>query len=207
MSPTDQPASWRDDLAPGAIVSFTFPSQEGDPALEKARPALVLAVEPGDGGAPMVTLAYGTGSRSGANRGLELRLRSRMEVTAAGLHKPTRFVGARTTRVHRTSPRFVECGHGTAILGHLPDRLLPRLERVRAAVAREARAPRRRGYLRRPQRRNLRPAAGTADAAAATPLASGAPAALPPAGTSRWHRSAGAKGGEGREIGRSPAPT
>lgn len=126
---TDTTSSWRDRLLAGDIVSFVFPSSEGDAELEKARPSLVLTVDR-DGEEPMVTVAYGTSSRSRSNTGLELHVRKLEDIEAAGLHKRTRFVGARTATVPLSSMRFVECADGTAVLGLLPTPLLARLAQV-----------------------------------------------------------------------------
>jgi hypothetical protein len=132
---TDTTSFWRDSLLAGDIVSFVFPSSEGDAELEKARPSLILAIDR-DGEEPMATVAYGTSSRTRSNTGLELHVRKSEDINATGLHKRTRFVGARTATVPLSSMRFVECAAGTAVLGRLPEPLLPRLAQVVAGLDR-----------------------------------------------------------------------
>ena len=131
MTLTTQTAAWRQTLSAGHVVSFTFPCAEGDDSLEKNRPALILAVDR-SGPKPMATVAYGTSRRTDANTGLELHVRRLADLAAAGLHRRTRFVGARTAIVPLTSPRFVTCRAGTAIFGALPAHLHPRLADVAA---------------------------------------------------------------------------
>ncbi len=129
MNMTTQTAAWRQALSAGHIVSFTFPCAEGDDKLEKNRPALILSVDR-FGPEPLVTVAYGTSRRTDANTGLELHVRTPADIAAAGLHRRTRFIGARTTTVPLTSVRFVTCRAGTAVLGALPDHLQARLAHV-----------------------------------------------------------------------------
>ena len=148
--PTDhRPTDWRDTLAAGDIVAFTYPSAENDPALEKRRPCLVLHV---DRTAAEAVVAYGTAARTRANVGRELHVVTPDHLREASLRRPTRFVGARTVRVALTSARFVEGAAGTAVIGHLPASLRARLDRVRHgedAPARGARFPLRRRCRRR----------------------------------------------------------
>jgi hypothetical protein len=121
------PLTWRDMLAAGDIVAFTYPCPD-DPAAEKCRPCLVLEVDRIAGEA---VLAYGTSRWSGANRGQELHVTRRADRIAASLDRPTRFVGARRVRIPLGSARFVECRSGTAVLGRLGEGLRPRLDRIR----------------------------------------------------------------------------
>ena len=129
MTLTTQTVDWRETLAAGQIVSFVFPSAEGAHNLEKNRPALILSVDR-SGPEALATVAYGTSRRTDANTGLELHVRSTVDMAMAGLHRRTRFVGARTTIVPLTSARFVTCRAGTAVLGSLPERLHDRLAQV-----------------------------------------------------------------------------
>ncbi len=122
------PADWRESLEAGDIVAFSFPSAESDPRLEKARPCLILEV---DRDRAEALVAYGTAAWTRANKGLELHVTKPEDIKVAALRRPTRFVGARTTRVPLTSSRFVECAEGTAILGRLPSSFHARLERIR----------------------------------------------------------------------------
>ncbi len=129
MTLTTQTADWRETLAAGQIVSFIFPSAEGAGIPEKNRPALILSVDR-SGPEPLATVAYGTSRRTDANTGLELHVRSAVDIVTAGLHRKTRFIGARVTTVPLTSTRFVACRAGTAVLGSLPERLHARLAQV-----------------------------------------------------------------------------
>jgi hypothetical protein len=129
MTLTPQIPAWQQTLCAGHIVSFAFPSAENDDAMEKNRPALILSIDR-SGPEPLATVAYGTSRRTQSNTGLELHVRTREDIMAAGLRKRTRFIGARTTTVPLTSARFVTCRAGTAVLGTLPDHLQARLEHV-----------------------------------------------------------------------------
>lgn len=142
---TAQPMTWRDTLAAGDIVAFKFPCPD-DPAAEKSRPCLVVAVDRIAGEAVVV---YGTSRWTGANRGLELHVTAPAACEEAALDRPTRFVGARRVRVPLESVRFVECRAGTAVLGRLGEAFRPRLDRLRHGGPRHAR----RGPWRRPGRR------------------------------------------------------
>jgi hypothetical protein len=119
--------SWRDGLSPGDIVAFTFPCPD-DPAAEKARPCLVVAVDRAAGEAVVV---YGTSRWTRANRGRELHVSHPAACAEASLDRPTRFVGARRTRVPLSCPRFVEGRAGTAVLGRLGERFRARLDGLR----------------------------------------------------------------------------
>ena len=143
-------APWWATLSAGHLVAFIFPSAEGDAALEKARPALILSVDR-NGDELVATVAYGTTRSTRANVGRELHVRSENDRATAGLHRPTRFVGARIVRVPLSSPRFVLSRSGSAILGRLPEHLHPRLADIAAQAGRVPLGRRRRG-LRRPRR-------------------------------------------------------
>ena len=136
----DRPATaWQAALRPGDVVSFRFPLAEADAGARtpKARPCLVLELRE-LGGRPFALLAYGTSSRSGANTGYEIPLLGRAAYEAAGLHEPTRFVGARHLLVSLANSGFVACAAaGSPVLGHLPARALGRMARVRARLAAE----------------------------------------------------------------------
>lgn len=150
MSFTRPAAARRHNVAAGDVVAFVFPSGEGDIELEKARPSLVLHVAQ-NGDDPLVTVAYGTSRRTAANAGHELHVRKPADLESAGLHRRTRFIGARTVQVPLSSWRFITGRTGTAILGHLPDNLHQRLAQV-AALALQNAYISRRSYLRRPRR-------------------------------------------------------
>ncbi|WP_299821431.1 type II toxin-antitoxin system PemK/MazF family toxin [uncultured Jannaschia sp.] len=144
MCKTKKTSCWRKTLSAGDIVSFAFPSSERLAEMEKARPSLVLAVDRQDD-ETMVTVAYGTSSRTRSNTGFELHVRTPEDVAAAGLHKPTRFIGARTVTVPLPSSRFVECAGGTVVLGRVPPQLRLRLEQVARLASQSGSASRRRG--------------------------------------------------------------
>ena len=106
-------------LRPGTIVAFRFPLGEGE-GRAKARPCLVIATTIGADGAPRITIAYGTSSRTQSNRGLDLALSDPEDCRAAGLRRPTRFVVARRVTVAPTDPAL-DCGRtGSPVIGVLP---------------------------------------------------------------------------------------
>lgn len=122
-------------LSVGDIVSFRFPSAEGNHALEKRRPCLVIEADD-----TTFTVAYGTSSRRRSTRGTELAIRLSEDWSSAGLRKPTRFVANRRVRVPADSARLVRSRSGTARIGKLPDGLLPRLEHIRTRLLAEGSA-------------------------------------------------------------------
>lgn len=106
-------------LRPGTIVALRFPLGEGE-GRAKARPCLVIATTTGADGAPRITIAYGTSSRTQSNRGLDLALSDPDHCQAAGLRRPTRFVLARRITVSPSDPAL-ECGRtGSPVIGALP---------------------------------------------------------------------------------------
>ena len=130
---------WRSRLRPGDIVVYRFPVAEGPTSSEtpKARPCLVMEIET-FGGRPWATIAYGTSARSKANRGYEVPVLRAADHTAAGLHRPTRFVGFRRLLVSLHSEAFVVHGAtGSPVIGRLPEGPLNRLDRVRARIQAE----------------------------------------------------------------------
>lgn len=136
--------TWRDMLAPGDIVAFRFPCSD-DPSAEKPRPCLIADVDHAAGEAVVI---YGTSRWTSANRGQELHVTDSEARAEASLDRPTRFVGARRVRVPLTSLRFVECRHGTAVLGRLGERYRSQLDRIRTTYPQPLR--RGLGHLRRP---------------------------------------------------------
>ena len=145
--PQTKPSTWRDQLRPGDIVVFRFPCSD-DCATEKARPCLVIGVDARAGTAEIV---YGTSRWTDANRGQELHVTARTALAEASLDRPTRFVGTRRTQVELTSPRFVECRGGTAIVGRLGGQFAQDLDRLRRGGP--VIVVRRRAHLRRRSRR------------------------------------------------------
>lgn len=114
----------------GDIISFRFPSSEQDDQLEKKRPCLVVDTDD-----ETMLVAYGTSSRSRSNRGNEVSVRSRTDRAFCQLKRTTRFVGNRTVRVPLDSVRLARNKKGVSKIGRLPERLMPRLEHVRARLA------------------------------------------------------------------------
>ena len=105
--PTDHlPADWRDTLAAGDIVSFTYPSAEDDPALEKRRPCLVLRV---DRTAAEAVVAYGTAARTSANVGRETA-RGDARSPQGGLPAPAHPFRGRPHRPRRADQRPLRRG-------------------------------------------------------------------------------------------------
>lgn len=128
-------AAWRDHISPGDIVSYRFPLAEkehsGHP---KARPCLVLDIEE-HGGQRYALLAYGTSSRRSSNIGYEVHVRRRADYFSAGLHEPTRFVGARRLLVPLTHSGFAICkGYGSPVLGRLDGSPFEAMNAVRGRI-------------------------------------------------------------------------
>lgn len=125
---------WTDTVTHGDIVSFRFPVTEAEGVSPKARPCLILDVEEGDD-LRLVTLAYGTSIGTRANRGYEIRVNRAEEAAAAGLDRPTRFVGARRITVSVAHKSFCVHGQlGTPVLGRLSGAAYERMNRVRARI-------------------------------------------------------------------------
>lgn len=152
-----QQGNWKAMLAVGDIVSYRFPvadADEGGTSEPKARPCLVLDIET-IGGATYALLAYGTSSRTNANRGYEIRVLAPAVFRPAGLDKPTRFVGARRLLVALDARGFV-CGAttGSPVLGSLEGAPRARMNAVRGRIhaerdiAADRRASRRTGLRR-----------------------------------------------------------
>ena len=130
---------WRSLIRPGDIVVYRFPVAEGPEASKapKARPCLVMEIET-LGGRPFATIAYGTSARSGANRGYEVPVLRAADHAAAGLHRPTRFVGFRRLLVSLQNGGFVtSAATGSPVIGRLSEGPLRRLDRVRARIQAE----------------------------------------------------------------------
>lgn len=105
-------------LRPGTVVAFPFPLGEGA-GRAKTRPCLVIATS-SKNGTPRVTIAYGTSSDSGANRGLDLDLSDPGHWQAAGLRRSSRFVLARRVTVSLFDPGFDSRKTGSPVIGFLP---------------------------------------------------------------------------------------
>ena len=82
-----------------------------------------------------VELAYGTSADTSANRGEEIHVSRPEAMAAAGLHRRTRFVGARRVLVRVDHSGFdVNPRYGTPVLGRLDPRDMERMNCVRAHI-------------------------------------------------------------------------
>lgn len=115
-----QAPDWQAQLRAGDVVTFKFPlAERGARRLGKTRPCLVLSVADHEG-VRHALVAYGTTAETPANRGYDLPIDAPEAMAAAGLHRPTRFVGARRVLVPLTSPMFrPQPDTGSPILGRL----------------------------------------------------------------------------------------
>lgn len=138
---------WFADLSWGDIVSFRFPVEDGED-VPKKRPCLVLDTLL-VGGRRFAVLAYGTSVRNNSNRGYEVRLGA-VDAMEAGLHRSTRFIGARRLTVSLDHDGFVASGTARSpVIGRLKGSAFDRMNAVRgrihaeADIAAESRAERR----------------------------------------------------------------
>jgi hypothetical protein len=131
----DTISDWQNGLRRGAIVSFVYPTREGNPAEPpKARPCLVTEIEE-RAGHRFAELAYGTTSMGPANKGYEVRVLKAPDYEACGLREPTRFVCARRIWASLTHSGFrLDLDLGTPVIGQLTEPLLERLNAVRARL-------------------------------------------------------------------------
>lgn len=145
--------AWRDQLAHGDIVLFRFPLSDGsETAPIKARPCVVLDIETIEG-ERYALVAYGTTSRRRSNVGEEIHVRKREAYTAAGLDRPTRFIGARRVLVPLTHSGFVSrTGTDSPVIGRLTGSEFERLNAVRGRIhaLRDIAADRRTNWSKRP---------------------------------------------------------
>ena len=131
-------ANWRDTLSHGDVVSYRFLVADPESEAPKARPCLVLDVET-LGGRRYALLAYGTIADTPANRGRETRVVDPVEIAAAGLSRPTRFVGARRILVSLDHPAFAaKRSLGTPVMGRLTGSAFVAMNRVRGRIHAEA---------------------------------------------------------------------
>jgi hypothetical protein len=114
-------------LRAGDVVMCKFPSAEARRTLEKIRPCLVL-----DATDDEIILAYGTTRDSHVRRSRELHVLRVEELAAAGLWRPTRFLGWRTVRLPCDSDRLRPAPDGGVICGHLSSRYRRGLAHMRA---------------------------------------------------------------------------
>ncbi len=134
-SPETGTVKWQEGLNVGDVVAFRFPvSEEDGTATPKVRPCLVLDIET-IAGLNFALLAYGTTSATSANCGYEIPIRASKALCSAGLHRPTRFVGARRLLVPLDATGFV-LGRvtGSPVLGQLDGPPRDRMNAVRARI-------------------------------------------------------------------------
>ncbi|HDY95475.1 hypothetical protein LCGC14_0510620 [marine sediment metagenome] len=128
--------TWFADLSWGDIVSFRFPVEHGKEQPKK-RPCLVLDTTT-IGGRRFAVLAYGTSVRSNSNRGYEVRIGA-VDAMEAGLHRSTRFIGARRLTVSLDHDGFVASGTArTPVIGRLKGTAFDRMNAVRGRIHAEA---------------------------------------------------------------------
>lgn len=151
-------ADWRETLSYGDIISFRFPVR-GSELPPKIRPCLVLDIVR-VGESRYAQLAYGTSAHTHANRGYEVQL-NKADARAAGLRRPTRFVGARRMLVSLDHPDIVlGVATGVPVLGRLSGAAFERMNAVRARIHAEADIAAERRSERRKARRSRRQGAG-----------------------------------------------
>ena len=124
---------WKASLTPGHVVRFRFPvvAEAGHQPVAKRRPCLILEVFHLCG-QRFVKLAYGTSAETNANKGCEVRVNQPDGCAAAGLDRPTRFVGARSIIVSVEHPGFEAMPEtGSPVMGRLDASLTGRLTVVR----------------------------------------------------------------------------
>jgi hypothetical protein len=124
---------WKASLTPGHVVRFRFPvvAEAGHQPVAKRRPCLVLEVFHLSGQS-FAKLAYGTSAETKANTGCEVRVKKPHGCAAAGLDRPTRFVGARSIIVSVEHPGFEAMPEtGSPVMGQLDASLTGRLLTVR----------------------------------------------------------------------------
>mgnify|MGYP006286038683 FL=1 len=136
-----QAPDWQAQLRAGDVVTFKFPLAERSRRLGKTRPCLVLSVADHEG-VRHALIAYGTTADTPSNRGHDLAIDTPDGMAAAGLHRPTRFVGARRVRVPLTSPMFrPQPDTGSPVLGRLATADRRALLDVLRAILREPARP------------------------------------------------------------------
>ena len=143
--------AWVQTLQPGDVVLFAFPCAEPNEP-PKRRTCLVLDIVR-TGSRPTVEIAYGTSADTSANVGLEIRVTSPDDMAAAGVRRPTRFVGARRMVVPFDHSGWdVNASHSSPVIGRLPAGPMARLHAVRARlhaerdIAADRRAEKRRTF-------------------------------------------------------------
>ena len=136
MQSTSNPTPWKDELTTGDVVRFRFPVDDPDnpEAKAKRRPCLVLGIR-WFGDHKFVEIVYGTGARSGANRGFEIWVKKGRSKAQAGLTCSTRFIGTRVIIVSVDHAGFEpDRTTGTPITGRLDAQCMQRLLSVKAML-------------------------------------------------------------------------
>ncbi|WP_143096140.1 hypothetical protein [Tranquillimonas alkanivorans] len=128
-------STWKEALRHGDIVAFRFPvpgdSRGGAPDV---RPCLVLDVKR-LAGRTFALLAYGVTARRIRNKDAEVDVIRRSDHRAAGLLRPTRFVGEMRIFVTLDNPGFEPRDEtGSPLMGRLRNQPLERLREVRARL-------------------------------------------------------------------------
>ncbi len=145
---------WKASLTPGHVVRFRFPvaPEAGHQPVAKRRPCLILEVFHLCG-QRFVKLAYGTSAETNANKGCEVRVNQPDGCAAAGLDRPTRFVGARSIIVSVEHPGFEATPEtGSPVMGRLDASLTGRLLTVRRRLRLGAAQAKNRSAERKAQR-------------------------------------------------------
>ncbi|SEA17019.1 type II toxin-antitoxin system PemK/MazF family toxin [Rubrimonas cliftonensis] len=145
---SEKTGKWTAALTPGAVILFDFPSDTADGETKK-RPCLVI--ETGRAGDDrFVEIAYGTSSKSAANAGLEIHVRTAAGMRSAGLERATRFVLRRRVIVTTDSPRIAHSStHRSPVIGRLDAAAMARLAALRGRLWEEKMLAATRRYERR----------------------------------------------------------
>lgn len=132
--------AWHATLERGDVVLFRFPVSDpsGEEGQPKSRPCLVLDVAKLMG-RRFIKLAYGTTAERKINRGYEIVVNHPASCAAAGLQRPTRFIGVRTVLVSPDHKGFDTLdGTVSPVIGKLDEPLIERMNAVRARLQAEA---------------------------------------------------------------------
>lgn len=135
MSSPTTPLPWHATLEPGDLVAFRFPCSERGPREKpKVRPCLILEIRE-SGERRFAEVVYGTSADTTANRGLDIEVDDNAAIGAAGLDRPTRFVGARRVLVSLDHTGFdISAAGGSPIIGRLSCRARAEMEKVQTRI-------------------------------------------------------------------------
>ena len=166
MLSTSISSGWKAELSSGHTVRFRFPVNDPDNAraIAKSRPCLVMGTRY-FAGQKFAHIAYGTGAKTTANRGFEVRVNHPDARDVAGLDRPTRFVCLRSMIVSVDHPGFEpDATTGSPIIGKLDANLMQRLITTKANLRRygdSARSARRAAKMQQGHRQRLRETRGS----------------------------------------------